>query len=93
VKNSRIYFYFYETKGRGAKGYSRPSTLKSRGAKIRLAPVESAPKCATFLNYAINVVKIELYFCTEIFVVKLNVRTIFSNATKDNAFYVIYYHI
>ena len=47
VKNSRIYFYFYETKGRGAKGYSRPPTLKSRGAKMPLAPVESAPMGAT----------------------------------------------
>jgi len=38
-----IFIYFECTKGTGAKSYSRPRTLASTGAKVPVAPVESAP--------------------------------------------------
>src|SRR6218665_1013520 len=38
-----LYYYFEYPKGTGAKLYSRPSALASTGAKVPVAPVESAP--------------------------------------------------
>ena len=37
------FIYFECPKGTGAKPYSRPRTLASTGAKVPVAPVESAP--------------------------------------------------
>src|SRR6218665_3760000 len=37
------YAYMYNPKGTGAKLYSRPRTLASTGAKVPVAPVQSAP--------------------------------------------------
>ena len=45
------FIYFECPKGTGAKPYSRPRTLASTGAKVPVAPVESAPMRATLIIF------------------------------------------